>query len=619
MDLGLQRIRCLFHVAISRTGDPMSDAVRQVSAWLERFDAAVEESDMVAASEMFGEECFWRDLVSFTWNIVTVEGRNDIREMLSATIAGVQPGAWSVDEESCVEQDGVVEGWFNFETAVSRARGHLRLKRGRCWTLFTSMLELKGFEEKRGARRIQGAQHGFVKNRKSWVELKSQEEAELGYTRQPYCAIIGGGQGGIGLGARLKQLEVPTIIIEKNARAGDSWRKRYESLCLHDPVWYDHMPYLPFPDHWPVFTPKDKMGDWLEMYTKVMELNYWNSTRCEKAEYDEASEEWEVTVNREGEKVVLRVKQLVLATGMSGMPHVPEFRGTETFRGVQLHSSLFTTGEDYTGQRCVVVGTGNSGHDIAANLWEHDADVTIIQRSSALVVKSETLWEEDVDRLYSEAALRSGVTTEHADEIVNCTPYKLVPQFSIPIWKRIAERDAELYEGLVKAGFLLNFGEDASGIWLKYVRRGSGYYIDVGCSELIINGDIKLHSGVSIEKLREHSVILTDGTELAADLIVYATGYGSMNEWAAQLISQEVADKVGKCWGLGSGTTKDPGPYEGELRNMWKPTQQSGLWFHGGNLHQSRYYSRLLALQVKARMEGIRTPVYRLAESYHVS
>ena len=140
------------------------------------------------------------------------------------------------------------------------------------------MTELKGHEEKKGPAREKGVEHGARKDRKTWLERKTEEEAELGATRQPYCVIIGGGQGGIALGARLKRLGVPTIILEKNARAGDSWRKRYKSLCLHDPVWYDHLPYLPFPDHWPVFSPKDKIGDWLEMYAKVMELNYWSSS-----------------------------------------------------------------------------------------------------------------------------------------------------------------------------------------------------------------------------------------------------------------------------------------------------------------------------------------------------
>ena len=140
----------------------------------------------------------------------------------------------------------------------------------------------------------------------------------------------------------------------------------------------------------------------------------------------------------------------------------------------------------------------------------------------------------------------------------------------------------------------------------------------MGASELVANGSIKLKPG-QVARFSETGIVMEDGTELPADLVVFATGYGSMNGWAAKLISQEVADKVGKVWGLGSDTPKDPGPWEGELRNMWKPTRQPGLWFHGGNLHQSRHYSQFLALQLKARAVGIPTPVYGLAEVHHLS
>ena len=158
------------------------------------------------------------------------------------------------------------------------------------------MTELKGFEEPVGTARPLGVPGRADVGKKNWKEEREQEIAELGHSRQPYCLIIGGGQGGIGLAARLRQLNVPTIIVEKNERAGDSWRKRYKSLCLHDPVWYDHMPYLPFPKNWPVFSPKDKIGDWLEMYTKVMELNYWGSTECKSASFDDKRKEWTVVV-----------------------------------------------------------------------------------------------------------------------------------------------------------------------------------------------------------------------------------------------------------------------------------------------------------------------------------
>jgi putative flavoprotein involved in K+ transport len=229
-----------------------------------------------------------------------------------------------------------------------------------------------------------GTRHGAGKNRSTWKEEREREEAELGTTTQPYVVIVGGGQGAIGLGARLRQLGVPTIIVERNERAGDSWRKRYKSLCLHDPVWYDHLPYIKFPENWPVFSPKDKIGDWLEMYTRVMELNYWGSTTAKSAQYDEEKGEWVVTVERDGADVVLRPKQLVLAQGMSSKPNLPEIEGMDVFKGDQHHSAQHPGPDAYRGKRCVVIGSNNSAHDICAALWESEADVTMVQRPAAM-------------------------------------------------------------------------------------------------------------------------------------------------------------------------------------------------------------------------------------------
>lgn len=588
------------------------------SGWLAAFGTALAANDVPAILALFDDECFWRDMVAFTWNIKTMEGKEAIAAFLRDTLSDVAPKNFQLDGEAR-DVAGVTEARFTFKTRVARGRGSLRLRDGRCWTLLTVMSELKGYEEKRGAQRELGVAHGVHKNRKTWLERKAEEEAELGYTRQPYCVIIGGGQGGIALGARLKRLGVPTIIVEKNERPGDSWRKRYKSLCLHDPVWYDHLPYLPFPDHWPIYSPKDKIGDWLEMYTKVMELNYWTSSECLSARYDEAAKEWAIVIDRAGQQVTLRPKHLVLATGMSGVPSVPKFPGAENFKGEQHHSSKHGSGEAYAGKRCVVIGSNNSAHDICADLWEHGADVTMVQRSPTVVVRSDSLRELSQGPLYSEEAVSRGITTEIADLTVASVPYRLLPKRSAPVYEKIRQRDRDLYERLEKVGFLFDFGEDGSGIGCKYIRRGSGYYIDVGACELVADGHIKLKSGVGVERITETSLVLTDGAELPADLIVYATGYGSMNGWAAQLISPEVADKVGKCWGVGSDTAKDPGPWEGELRNMWKPTQQEALWFHGGNLFQSRFYSLLLALQIKAREAGIPTPVYGLQEVHHLN
>jgi putative flavoprotein involved in K+ transport len=321
-------------------------------------------------------------------------------------------------------------------------------------------------------------------------------------------------------------------------------------------------------------------------------------------------------VDRDGESIELRPPQLVLATGMSGKANVPKVKGAETFAGDQHHSSRHPGPDAFKGKKVVVIGSNNSAHDICAALYETGVDVTMIQRSTTHIVRSNSLMEIGLGDLYSERAVQGGMTTAKADLIFASLPYKILHTFQKPVYDKIREVDADFYKALEKVGFKLDFGTDDSGLFMKYLRRGSGYYIDVGAAQLVIDGKIKLASG-QVEEITPTGVKLDNGKEIPADVIVYATGYGSMNGWVADLCGREMADKVGKCWGIGSDTPKDPGPWEGEQRNMWKPTQQEALWMHGGNLHQSRHYSQFLSLQLKARYEGLPTPVYGLQPSHH--
>jgi putative flavoprotein involved in K+ transport len=590
-----------------------TDPRARVDAWFASFEDALRARDVERAAGHFAATSFWRDLVAFSWNITTVENPDGVADLLRATLEATDPRELAAAEPP-EEVDGVITAWFTFETAVGRGKGLLRLVEedgeARAFTFLTTLYELRGHEEPRGDARPMGAEHGARRDRETWLERREREDAELGTVTQPFVLVVGGGQGGIALGARLRQLGVPSLVIDKHARPGDQWRGRYKSLCLHDPVWYDHLPYLKFPDNWPVFAPKDKIGDWLESYTRVMEVPYWSSTVATSASHSEETGEWTVEVEREGRPLTLRPRHLVLATGMSGKPNVPVLPGQDVFRGDQHHSSAHPGPDAYVGKKVVVVGSNNSAFDICGALWENGVDVTMVQRSSTHIVKSDSLMDIGLGDLYSERALAAGMTTEKADLVFASLPYRIMHEFQIPLYEQMAERDRDFYERLEAAGFLHDWGDDGSGLFMKYLRRGSGYYIDVGAAELVANGEVEL--------VTEDAVVLADGTELPADLVVYATGYGSMNGWAADLISQEVADRVGKVWGLGSDTTKDPGPWEGEQRNMWKPTQQEALWFHGGNLHQSRHYSLYLALQLKARFEEIPTPVFALQEVHHL-
>ena len=205
----------------------------------------------------------------------------------------------------------------------------------------------------------------------------------------------------------------------------------------------------------------------------------------------------------------------------------------------------------------MVIGSNNSAFDICGALWETGADVTMVQRSSTHIVKSDSLMEIGVGALYSEQAVAAGMTTEKADMVFASLPYRIMHEFQIPLYDQMRERDKDFYDRLEAAGFDHDWGDDGSGLFMKYLRRGSGYYIDTGAGDLVANGDVKLAKG-QVDHLTEDAVVLATARELPADLVVYATGYGSMNGWAADLISPRGGRQGRQVLGPGLGHHQGP-------------------------------------------------------------
>jgi putative flavoprotein involved in K+ transport len=535
-------------------------------SWLSQFTLAVNDAATGDIADLFAPYGFWRDYLPFGWTLQTIEGREAIAQFGART--GPRSGLRDVIFEGGPDAE---EGFFRFAVEAGHGRGYLRMSGGVCETLFTQLDDL--------------------------TSRPSQPRNPYA----PFVLVVGGGQGGLALGAQLSDLGVPYLIVDKHPRVGDQWRSRYDSLVLHDPVWYDHLPFKPFPDDWPVFTPKDQMGDWLEVYADELDLDIWTRTALVSAEYDEARGTWTAQLDQDGEAVTLQPSHIVMALGLSGFPNVPEFPGQDVFVGPQMHSSAFKLGEQFAGKDVVVVGANNSAHDIASDLVGIGARPTLVQRSSSLVVRQSDYCEKVLGPLYSAEAVAKGITTDKADILQASVPLRILETKHRAIWDGIRRDQSAYYQKLTDAGFTLDFAEDGTGLGMKYRRTASGYYIDVGAAAMVMDGRIAVRSGQGISHLSGRAVHLSDGSRLSADAIVYATGYGDMTDWVAELIDRETADKVGPCWGYGSGTKGDPGPWIGELRNMWIETAQPGLWFTGGNLSQARYFSRLIALQLAQR------------------
>jgi putative flavoprotein involved in K+ transport len=570
------------------------------AAWLQRLEGALCAQDAEAARALFLADGWWRDALAISWDLRTFHGGDQLLGAIrdraipaglggTALVEGRPPVRSQPDPATAM-----VQAFFEFRTVVGRGRGVARLVAGDAgWqaaVLFTSLTELGGHAQQIGRNRRKGTRHRAQSGRVTWKDHRAREREF--FDSEPYVVVVGAGQAGLALAARLRVLGVATLVIERNGRVGDNWRARYPGLVLHDPVWYDHLPYLPFPESWPVFTPKDKLADWLEGYAAFMELDVWTSTTLLDAGYDDAEGRWRVRVRRgDGAERELRPGHVVLATGTGGDPLVPEVPGLEEFAGEVTHSSTFAGGRLWTGRDAVVVGAGNSGLDVAQDLHESGANVTVVQRSGTYVMSS----EHGVARLIGTLYHEGGPATEDADMLVWSVPNRLAAAQLKGVIDELTELDAEMLQGLERAGFAVDFG-DGSGMFSKYMERAGGYYIDVGCAALIADGEVKVEQGRGLDRFTPTGVALDDGTTLDADVVVMATGYKNMRETARRVLGDAAADRCGPVWGLDE---------EGELRGVWRPTGHPSLWFAAGNLAQVRFFSLPLALQLKAREVGL--------------
>src|ERR1700761_6313230 len=581
--------------------DRTDDIAASVENWLTEFERALERRDGGPLQTLFRPESYWRDALALSWNLQTVNGADAIQKELADHAHRAAPSGFTIDPERApprrVKRAGTetIEAIFKFETTQGRGHGIIRLipddadnNRLKAWTLFTALEELKGFEETIGSARPRGQSYSRDFRGPNWLD---QRQSSVAYAdRDPTVLVVGGGQAGLSIAARLKQLSIDTLIVDRESRVGDNWRKRYHALTLHNQVQVNHLPYMPFPPNWPVYIPKDKLANWFESYVDAMELNFWTGTEFESGAYDETAGRWSVALRQtNGTMRTMHPRHVVMATGVSGIPNWPEIPSLKNFAGAVLHSSQYDDGENWKGKKAVVIGTGNSGHDIAQDLHSSGAEVKLVQRSSTLI----TNIEPSAQLAY---AIYNEGTLDDNDLIATSMPLRLARRSHAMLTEQSKQLDQPLLDGLARVGFKLDFGEDGTGWQFKYLTRGGGYYFNVGCSDLVASGAIGLKQFADFEGFTADGVRMKDGAVLPADLIVLATGYKPQEHLVRRLFGEAVVERVGPIWGYGDGQ---------ELRNMYTRTGQPGLWFIAGSLAQCRINSKYLALQIKAIEQGL--------------
>jgi cation diffusion facilitator CzcD-associated flavoprotein CzcO len=565
--------------------------------WMSAFGRAMRDKSEHALCELFVSDCHWRNLFGLSWQFATISGAKNLVSQLLACASEVQACEFRIDTAALAPRRAVIAGCdvieavFSFATANGPGVGSLRLLGSspngpaKAWTISTT-LDFDKICEARQDQLVTSHARDFATP--EWLEAR-QASASVA-DREPDVLVVGGGHTGISVAVELKRIGLDVLVIDRQARVGDNWRLRYRGLKLHNKTPVNHLRYLPFPVTFPDYIPKDQIANWLESYVDIMEIDFWKRTSFEGAQYDQQTQRWTARLKCADGDRELRTKHIVLATSVSGMPSIPVIDGIENFAGQVLHSSRFAAGKQWTGRSVVVFGTGTSAHDICQELHTSGADVTMVQRSPTMVVNVEPA------QLYDKTYLGDGPPIEVRDVLNSGVPLAVMKAAHRQITDEVKKLDASLLARLERAGFRLEFGEDGTGWPLKFRTRGGGYYFNVGCSELIADGRIRLIQAADIESFEACGLRLKNGSALQADLLVLATGYKGPDHLLQQLFGEDVARRVGRVWGFDDNTN--------ELCNMWRRTGQAGLWFTGGSFSQARIYSRFIALQIDAIEAG---------------
>ncbi|KAH8660338.1 hypothetical protein BX600DRAFT_438549 [Xylariales sp. PMI_506] len=574
------------------------DASRIVDSWLGSFQEQLDKADFADLSNLFVKDSWWRDVIGLSMQITSKNGPGLIGEYLAASSWGfghlraIKHGALAA---TVVDADGAIyiQAGFTFETNLGYGEGILQLanvgpSEWKAWIVSSVLQKLHGQDEL-DARRNEKA--------KLWPGNSSITSGQPNGHVVPdpddfQVIVVGAGQGGLCVAAHLKHLGLRYVVVDRVGRLGDSWRARYDTARTHTPSFIDHPAFMRLPSNWSKYPGRDQVAKWIENYGDIMGLNVMLGTNVSKYSYDETAGKWLVETESSEGKKVLRSTYLVSAVGfISSIPRRPQIPGEAEFKGLTYHSVSHKRAlqiPDLGEKKVVIVGCGTTAHDIAQDLVNHKVkSVSMIQRNPIWSVSSNSI-ETYMMPLWN----TPGMTIEEADLISMATPLGVARTLAIGWSQKMADNDRVMMDGLEKAGMLLRRDPKKGSLLDHQAVKGGSLYIDQGANNMIIDGRIKVEvCEGGVREFYEQGVTLTNGKNLDADVVIFATGYEKAGPVIRKLVGEDMFEKMG-----GFGALDD----EQERKGWWCPTPVSNLWVMTGNFMWCRQYSQVIALQIGA-------------------
>ncbi|KAK5706279.1 hypothetical protein LTR97_001266 [Elasticomyces elasticus] len=548
------------------------------------------------------DDAVWRDLLSFTGTYRTFNSQGTVFKTLQHLSKDKRRSPFvAKDHEPRVGRTADGTAWLDIDVAFSTTQDGLicdcsgivsvvRCSDGE-WLIWMLRTWLECFE---------GNGHPDILEPTSTTNVltgagssngtsETRNEASPDYE----AIVVGGGQAGLSTAGRLEALGVKYLLLERRPEIGDVWNTRYESLRWHTSKHYGSLPFgHTYPEEEDYMLPAKRIGAGHRAWAEKYKINLLTNANVESASWDEAIQLWTVNASLPASRQSFTTRHLVLSVGPGHLtPILPEWAAPDKvtasgFRGTIVHGSQYKSCGPWVGKHGVVVGTANTGHDVAEDMANASMTTTMIQRGATFVFPVE--WLHHAEDIH----YNPNMDPADADKESFTYPNKIMREIiNRAVWTGI-KYNPDRFDALEAAGFKVDrYGDIYNNL---YVRFG-GHYVDIGASARIAKGEIKVNTK-SVRSLNESGIVFDDGSEISADLVVLCTGFDhDFRRDAAIIVGTDVAESMDDFWGVDG---------EGEIRGHAKFAGHPSLYYHGGDIRMGRFFSRFVALQIQADVLG---------------